>query len=128
MSLNRVLKQYAGWLSLVLLLAGCAVPTGTGNPYQAVDEPDSQVSRPVIELQQKALTALHQNQNTLAVGYLQRAIKIQPRNALSWHYLARSYWQQDDFSRCLSMLDRSSSYAPDKALRKANQQLRVECQ
>ncbi|MEM7565122.1 MAG: tetratricopeptide repeat protein, partial [Pseudomonadota bacterium] len=99
------------------------------NPYQSTTQPSQeQAARPVVELQQKALVALNQNNSPRAISYLQRAIKIQPRNALSWHYLARSYWQNDDFSRCLSMLDRSDSYFPDESLNKANRKLRSQCQ
>jgi hypothetical protein len=60
---------------------------------------------------------------------LQRAIKIEPRNPHSWHYLAETYWRSGDNLRCLEMVERSRSYSSSADdLEHANQQLREKCQ
>ena len=59
---------------------------------------------------------------------LQRAIKIQPRNAWSWHYLAQTYWRDAQYDRCLAMIERSNSYGGyDDALTTANDRLKFRC-
>ena len=84
---------------------------------------------PVIQLQNQALAAINENQYQLAIDYLQRAIKIQPRDPWSWHYLADIYWRQGQYDRCLAMIDRSSGYAVnDTRLASDNAALRAQCQ
>ena len=83
----------------------------------------------MVQLQNQALAAINEDQYQLAIDYLQRAIKIQPRDPWSWHYLADIYWRKGQYDRCLSMLDRSSGYAvDDAALADANADLRAKCQ
>ena len=84
---------------------------------------------PVIQLQNQALAAINENQYQLAIDYLQRAIKVQPRDPWSWHYLADIYWRQGQYDRCLAMIDRSSGYAVnDTRLASDNAALRAQCQ
>jgi Tfp pilus assembly protein PilF len=117
-------------MAFILLFAGaCSVQPVSTNPYQG-DIGDAGVeARPVAELHHQALAALDNNQFQLAIDYLQRAIKIQPRNAWSWHYLAQSYQQSQQFNQCLAMVDRSFSYSSyDDVLELANDRLRAQCQ
>ncbi len=114
---------------IALLVFACALPPQP-NQYQAPlanDRPGQ--SAAVAELHSNARTALQRGAFEQAVDYLQRAIRIEPRNALSWHYLAESYWRSGDSDRCLQMVERSSSYShSDNRLDKANQQLKARCQ
>jgi cytochrome c-type biogenesis protein CcmH/NrfG len=114
---------------ILLLIGACSVQPVSTNQYQ-VDIGDAGAeARPVAELHDQALTALDDNQFQLAIDYLQRAIKIQPRNAWSWHYLAQSYRQNQQFDQCLAMVDRSFSYSSyDDVLELANDRLRAQCQ
>jgi tetratricopeptide (TPR) repeat protein len=83
----------------------------------------------VIQLQNQALAAINESQYSLASDYLQRAIKIQPRNAWSWHYLADVHWRQGQHERCIAMIERSQSYAgADKQLDNENVRLREQCE
>jgi Flp pilus assembly protein TadD len=83
----------------------------------------------IIQLQNQALAAINEDQYSLATDYLQRAIKIQPRNAWSWHYLADIHWRQGQHERCIAMIERSQSYAgADKQLDNENVRLREQCQ
>lgn len=124
MSLNRLIIL----VTLVLVLGACTteprfnryqVPTGQTQPGQSAVE----------ELQGKARQALEQQAYQQAIDYLQRAIKIEPRNPWSWHYLADINWRQGELERCRSMLQRSQSYAVnDPQLDDANAMMRAQCQ
>ena len=116
-------------LTILSLATACTIPQQPPNRYQD----DIEVSRlevgPVTELQNQALAALNEEQFQLAVDYLQRAIKIQPRNAWSWHYLAQTYWRDAQHDRCLAMIERSNSYGSfDDTLLTANNRLKPKCQ
>ena len=125
MSLSR-LAAIAGLALLVACLGAC---TREPREIHYQDSGGSQAeSRPVTELQQRAITALGNAEYQQAIETLQRALRIQPRNAWSWHYLARSYGFQGDLERCRAMLERSASYAGDDAqLVRANRLLRQDC-
>jgi len=124
-------------LAIILLLlssSACQVPEPpVDNRYQRAPETTASTGQaslsPVVQLQNQALAAINENQYQLAIDTLQRAIKIQPRDPWSWHYLADIYWRKGQYDRCLEMIDRSSSYAvDDAALADANADLRARCQ
>lgn len=131
MQLIRISKLlcHTAMAFILLLVGACSVQTVSTNQYQ-VDIGDAEAeARPVAELHHQALAALDNNQFQLAIDYLQRAIKIQPRNAWSWHYLAQSYRQNQQFDQCLAMVDRAFSYSSyDDVLELANDRLRAQCQ
>ncbi len=115
-------------LLLVLLIGACAQPPGP-NPYQQ----DAALPQPgqgaVSQLQQQARAALDRGSVADAIELLQRAIRIEPRNPFSWHYLAQSYRRGGDLARCNEMAQRSFSYSsPDDGLDEANRRLRAACQ
>ena len=123
-------------LAIVLLLlfsSACQVPEPPAdNRYQRAPETTASgqaTSSPVVQLQNQALAAINEDQYQLAIDYLQRAIKIQPRDPWSWHYLADIYWRKGQYDRCLAMIDRSSGYAVNDAeIADANADLRAQCQ
>jgi len=116
-------------LSLLSIVGACTVSEIPSNRYQEDIEVSMVEARPVTELQNQALAALGEEQYQLAIDYLQRAIKIQPRNAWSWHYLAQTYWRDAQYDRCLAMIERSNSYGVfDDALVSANDRLKPKCQ
>jgi len=114
-------------ITLVLVISACAteprfnryqLPAGQTQPGQGA----------VAELQGKARQALAQQAYQQAIDYLQRAIKIEPRNPHSWHYLAETYWRSGDNRRCLEMVERSLSYSSSADnLEQANQRLMENC-
>ena len=97
------------YLLLALMVNSCGIPPSQNRYQQARVETQTNTGA-VAELQQKAIRALEQQNTRLSIDYLERAIKIEPRNAMSWHYLAKSYFQQQDFDKCLAMIERSMSY------------------
>jgi tetratricopeptide (TPR) repeat protein len=115
-------------LAIVLITTACSIPEPPANRYQSDIEVSQLEAQPVAELQSQALAALDDANYQQAIDYLQRAIKIQPRNAWSWHYLAQTYWRKGQLERCLSMIERSGSYANDDVVSGANDQLRTQCQ
>lgn len=135
MQVNQQIMPLSRLSVLILLLIGtaCQVPRPvTDNPYErdtessATDAPA--VSKPVQQLHNQALAAINEDQYALATDYLQRAIRIEPRNGWSWHYLADIHWRQGDYERCRSMLDRSVDYAAgDSGLTGANREMRARC-
>lgn len=120
-------------LALVTICAACSLPEQEpDNRYQRSIEDSSSAAAAtaaaVIQLQNQALAAINEDQYPLAIEYLQRAIKIQPRNAWSWHYLADIYWRRGKFEQCLAMIERSYGYSQkDPAVDDANAALRAQC-
>ncbi len=122
MSLKSVLL-----LLLMLTLAACAVQPPY-NPYQA-PPPPSDDGGPVAELRRQATAALQQQAFAQAIELLQRAIRIEPRDPYSWHYLAETYHRSGDSARCLEMVARAQSYsAAGSDLQTANQRLQARCE
>ena len=120
-------------LALLVILSigvGCSVPEEPQeNPYQQPVDSGESGSEAIRLLHNQALAAINESQYQQASDYLQRAIKIEPRNAWSWHYLADVHWRQGQLARCLEKIQRSQSYAvDDEQLVSANQLLKDQCQ
>ena len=118
MPLNLTVTRYlrTAICLLVLMLAACQTPTPVSdNPYertpQATESGETVMSKPVQQLHNQALAAINEDQYEQAADYLQRAIRIEPRNGWSWYYLADIHWRQGQYEQCRAMLDRASSYA-----------------
>lgn len=119
-------------LSLSLLVVGGL----TGCVRIAPDHPYSEPGRELSPARQSAVDLLHreaaealQQQNfPLAIETLQRAIRIEPRNPYSWHYLGQTYSDMGDMSRCHAMAQRSLGFSTDNPpLDLANQRLLENC-
>ena len=128
---NR-LGRFSFYLLLALVTACQSPKQVSDNPYQRPSAADSiettTQSAPVRQLHNQALAALNEDQYQLAVDYLQRAIKIEPRNGWSWYYLADVHWRQGEFDRCRSMLDRAAAYVQEDAeLNRLGRELRERC-
>ena len=103
------------------------------NPYARADSGEevaaTELSKPVRQLHNQALAAINEDEYALATDYLQRAIRIEPRNGWSWHYLADINWRRGQTDRCHDMLDRAEEYAgSDTALVDANRDMRERCE
>ncbi len=113
---------------LALVLTACTLEPRY-NQYQVPTQQSQPGQAAVAELQRNARDALSRREYQQAVDYLQRAIKIDPRNPHSWHYLAETYWRSGDLRLCVEMVERSFSYSSSADdLDHANQQLREICQ
>jgi Tfp pilus assembly protein PilF len=118
---------------LLAVLAACQAPKPVSdNPYQrpstAASDASNGTSASLRQLHNQALAAINEDQYDLATEYLQRAIKIEPRNGWSWYYLADIHWRQGQHDRCRAMLDRADAYGQDDAqLDDASRELRGRC-
>ena len=115
-------------LLISMLLASCTTP----KPLQTEEyhEKSTSENNPVVlnGLQKQALKLMNENKFESSITFLQRAIKVEPRNPLNWHYLAQNYWQLKDFPKCRAMVQRAQSYMqyqPD--LIQANDTLLQQC-
>jgi tetratricopeptide (TPR) repeat protein len=96
--------------------------------YQTASIASERSIGPVAKLHRQAISAISQNHYPQAIEYLQRAIKIEPRNAFSWHYLAQAYWHTKQYGSCLEMIKRSISYSSKlDDLERANKALISQC-
>jgi Tfp pilus assembly protein PilF len=124
-----VTKSILILLVALALLAGCTTPKPVFETDQYHQPDSSKVQqKPLNSLQMQALKLMNQQQYDSAIEYLQRAVKIEPRNALNWHYLAQNYWHKKDFPRCRDMIQRAIAYSQfDADLQRANKILLEQC-
>lgn len=121
-------------LLLTVFIGACSLPQQQpDNRYERSVDSSGPVnatrSTAVTRLHNQAMAAINEAQYPLAINYLQRAIKIEPRDAWSWYYLADINWRQGELERCRSMLERSQSYAVnDPQLDDASAMLWAQCQ
>ena len=124
---SLVIKKLAPML-LILLVASCAGPRIETKRYHQISDVDRSGTAAVSELQNEAIRALDRGNTQQAVDYLQRALKIEPRNPFNWYYLAQVYQYSKNFDRCIDMLERSISYSfGNDDLDSANRALRDQC-
>ena len=91
-------------------------------------EEKKDTSQALNGLQLKALQLMNQQNFQQAILYLQRAIKIEPRNPLNWHYIAQNYWHLKDFPNCRAMVHRAISYSQfNDDLNRSNETLLKQC-
>jgi len=116
-------------LILVIFTASCTGPGIVPDYYQTASLSSERSTGPVAALHRSAISAISQKRFVQALDILQRAIKIDPRNAFSWHYLAQTYWHNQQYGRCLDMIKRSVSYSSElDDLNRANMALKLQCE
>ena len=131
-------------LLLVLILPSCAeqhpaprqgapppmerqkVPTPSERPEVSVPKqlPPVVKSGPAKSLYAKAEEALASDHPGQAEMLLERALRIEPRNALYWHLLGQSKYAQGDFLQAVQSCRKSDSLAgTNNQLRQSNRSL-----
>lgn len=101
-------------LTAALMVSGCAVQPVSLPPRE------SGVQRATLSLLDEAEQALHAGNALKAEGYLERAVRIEPRNPRVWHALARSKFQQGQYPQAIQMARKSNSCLPDRATERSN--------
>lgn len=117
-------------LLTLFVLSACTTPKSIvrTDEYHEKKQEDTKSAKALNALQLKAIQLMNQNKFEDAIQYLQRAVKVEPRNPLNWHYLAQNYWHLNDFDRCQSMIRRAISYSQfDEDLSRANEALLNQC-
>lgn len=125
-------------LLLTLLLAGCAVPPRTPQPPAAAPveetaQPYDAGARVAVHPRHPRsvnalLTAAERQEaagnRTAAAGSLERALRIEPRNARLWHRLAALRYREARYALAEQLALRSNAFAGgDRALKQLNQRL-----
>jgi Tfp pilus assembly protein PilF len=112
---------------VALLLAGCASSPEFPAPPVQVEErlpapPSENVAVASLVGSARADSAAGRLANAGAT--LERALRIEPRNARLWHELARVRFQQGDYAQVESLAARSNTWAgTDAALQAENRRL-----
>lgn len=122
---NRVCASPALLLVLIIgisLTACSSNPAGTGSPHQIGSTPDA--GRAVATLLAKADSREQQAQWEQAAALLERALRIEPRNARLWHRLAKIRLQQGRYAMAESLAQKSNALAKDdEELKQRNAEL-----
>ena len=114
---------------LLLLVSGCATvetpaPVSEPTPAPPADTPRASENIAVAGLMDNARADVSANRLGSAAATLERALRIEPRNARLWHELALVRLKQGDYAQAESTAARSNTLAGgDSALRAANQRV-----
>lgn len=114
----------------LFIISACSgpKPVTTTEQYHPPEPVNTTPSRSLNGLQLKAFEFMNQGDYQQAILYFQRAVKIDPRNPLNWHYLAQNYLHLGNFDTCQAMIRRSMSYGQfDNDLKRANMTLMEQC-
>jgi len=123
---NRQTGEGLGLLiifTISLWIGGCgSSPAGTGSPHQIGVVPDA--GRAVATLLAKADRQEYQAHWEQAAALLERALRIEPRNARLWHRLAKIRLQQGRYAMAESLAQKSNALAKDdEELKRSNAEL-----
>jgi cytochrome c-type biogenesis protein CcmH/NrfG len=118
---------------LAALLAGCATPPSAPGPGPQPEQPPAPVvTAPPPHKENVAIAGLMDSARAdtaagnlaSAAASLERALRIEPRNARLWHELGQLRLRQRDYAQAESLAARSNTLAgSDADLRAANQRL-----
>ncbi len=123
-------KTIAISIFVSLLLSACLKPEPVlqTEQYHAHAGAEKKPLKALNGLQTRALQLMNQQQYEQSQLYLQRAIKVDPRDARNWLYMAQNYWFMKDYAQCRSMVKRAEAYSQmDADLQKANRVLLQQC-
>ena len=111
------MKQLSSLLIFVLL-AACAVQPQQGLPLPGEDPnktvlPDKNTSSAVLSLLDKAREATLAGDYQRAEVLLERTVRIEPRNASLWNYLAKLRLQQGRYQEAIGLATKSNNLAKE---------------
>jgi cytochrome c-type biogenesis protein CcmH/NrfG len=112
------------WMLMLLLLIGCAgKQTESEMPFADIGAKED-TSRVVVSLMSRVERHEQQAQWEKAAALLERALRIEPRNAFLWHRLAKIRLQQGRYAMAESLAQKSNALAGDnKTLKQRNAEL-----
>ena len=100
------------------MASGCAGIATDTEPTSASDKPV------VVSLVHDAEGASAGGQHDRAIAYLERALRIEPRNPRLWHQLAQVRLEQGRYQQAVHLAARSNALAgKDKELKSSNWEL-----
>lgn len=116
----RLFLGTSGFLVLVSLMSAC-----TTVPFEAAPVSENPA---VLALADTARNDVAAYRYARAAAGLERALRIEPRNARLWHELAQVRAFQEQYQQAESLAQRSNRFAGDnRQLRRANWKLIAEC-
>jgi len=126
--LSRTVSIAPVLLVVLALLSGCVTSPSRdgfepgGEPSGgAVIAPRRGTSAAVLDLLERARAASRRGELHKAEALLERAIRIEPRNPVLWHYMAKVHLHRGRAQRAAGLAARSNSLAgADRALRADN--------
>lgn len=99
-----------------MVLSACSItprpaPDDTDSIIPADEQirPDASTSAAIKRLIENARQASKQGQMSRAESFLERAIRIEPKNPFLWHYLAKLHLYQGHYQRAEGLASKSSS-------------------
>lgn len=105
------------YIVFIFVLAGCAAPTTQPTVALPGEDPDKTVmpdrgtSNAVISLLEKARDATREGDYQRAEVLLERTVRIEPRNASLWHYLAKLRLHQTRYNEAIGLAQKSNNLA-----------------
>ena len=105
----------------LIWLAACSVapkqPEGFEVEPATADQPQirpaPQTSKAALALLSKARVAAQEGNLTVAEAQLERALRIEPQNAVLWHYMAKLRLHQGQLSQAAGLAAKSNSLDRD---------------
>ena len=108
----------------VLSMAGCsftAKPPETKKQTGLIEvRPSESSSAAVLSLLKKARAAAKTGQLEVAEAQLERALRIEPRNASLWHYMAKLRLKQGQLEQAAELAARSNNLQRDNQVLQAD--------
>lgn len=104
----------------LLFLVACSVAPPQPDDQQGFDlepvaedqpqiRPSPQTSKAALALLAKARQAANEGQLSVAEAQLERALRIEPQNAVLWHYMAKLRLHQGQISQAAGLAAKSNS-------------------
>lgn len=113
-------------LSVTLVVTACATVGTMPVPSPTSPAPDAGPAGPtsqkpvIVALTDSADQQARAGRYPQAAAALERALRIEPRNAVLWHRLARLRYRQGEFHQAIQLAAKSNTLASD------NRQLRAQ--
>ncbi len=106
MNLIKVNANPQGLLLGLLLMTPVALATENAltTPYLKTDSPSA-----VVSLLEEAKKHFEAGENEQAAAILERALRIEPQNAVLWHNLAGVRLKQGEWKRAANLADKSNT-------------------
>ena len=105
-----------------VVVDGDALPLPEDRDIQVQPLPGAPAESPVVRrLMASASTAMDNGDTTSAVNSLERALRIEPRNAVLWNRLAKVRFRQENWQQAIQLASRSNTLTGDNpGLRRDN--------
>lgn len=103
-------------LLVLLFLSACSITRPPGIDVPGEDPartilPDNKTSPAVVKLLNHAREATQEGDYQKAEALLERTVRIEPRNAALWHYLAKLRLHQGRLKEAIGLASKSNSLA-----------------